>query len=151
MKKRVSVLSSVTKIHPMNRRTFYKLIGLGLLQWFLLNIGIFVVSLIYGIKESAEMTVPPPLGFVFVAAVMVVLSLVSGQWLKPTSRKQVVISGLLWSGMTILFMLVTVFMNNTQGVILGNWGVYTLFVAQVFGTLFVRTKMINNATPRPVV
>lgn len=135
----------------MTKKSIFKLVVYGLLQWFILMMAIFVISLIYGVKGDAEMTTPPPLGFVLVAVIMVGVSYAFGRWLKPTSRKQVVIAGLIWSGMTTLFMLVTVFANGTQGVILGNWGSYLMFVAQVIGSLFVGVKKINSDPVLPLV
>lgn len=127
----------------MTKKSTFKLVVYGLLQWFILNITIFVASLIFGINRKAEMTTPPPLGFALVAVIMVGVSYAFGRWLKPTSRKQVVIAGLVWSGMTTVFMLVTVFGNGTQGVILGHWASYLMFIAQVIGSLFVGVKKID--------
>ncbi len=45
----------------MNKQITVKIIIFGLVQWFLLMVSTFVISLIYGIKEGAKMTAPPPL------------------------------------------------------------------------------------------
>jgi len=133
----------------MNKQSIIKIIVFGLLQWFILMISIFVISLIYGIKEGVEMTAPPPLGFAIVAVVMVFVSYALGRWYKPASRKQAIIAGLIWSGMTTVFMLVTVFGNGTQDVFFNGWGVYLIFVAQVIGAMFVSVKKSDIGSSSP--
>ncbi|MEK7537737.1 MAG: hypothetical protein AAB619_02055 [Patescibacteria group bacterium] len=128
-----------------------KLVVFGLVQWFLLMIAIFVISLIYGIKESAEMTAPPSLGFAIAAVIMVGVAYAFARWLKPASRKQAIIAGLMWSVMTTVFWLVTVFANSTQDVIFKGWGVYLLFVAQVIGTMFVSVKKADVGNSLPTI
>lgn len=128
----------------MNKQLFIKLIVFGIVQWFALNIIIFVVSLVIGVKDRTEMGAPPALGFVGVAAIMIIISYFFGKQLKLASRKQAIIAGLFWSGITTVFMLVTVFVNSTQEVILGNWGIYLVLVAQAIGTIFISIKKINT-------
>lgn len=128
-----------------------KIIVFGLVQWFLLMIVIFAISLIYGVKEGAEMTAPPSLGFAIVAVIMVGVSYAFARWLKPASRKQAVIAGLVWSGMTTVFMLVTVFGNGTQGIFFNGWGAYLIFVAQVIGAMFIGVKKTDIGNSLPTV
>ncbi|MFH0852816.1 MAG: hypothetical protein V1853_00185 [bacterium] len=124
----------------MTKQSLFKFIIYGILQWVLLMFIIFVISLIYGVKEGAEMTVPPALGLAGVAVILGIIAYAFGRQLKPSSRKQVIIAGLVWSGITTMFMSVTALGNDTQGVVFGNWGMYLLFVAQIIGTMFVRVK-----------
>lgn len=134
----------------MTKQTLYKLIGLGLLQWFLLMVTIFVISLIYGVKEQAEMSAPPLLGYIITAVILAVIAYVCGRWLKVASRRQAIMAGLFWSILTTAFWLITVFGNGTQETIFSTWGVYLLFVAQLVGTLFVRAKKTDDVVPRPI-
>jgi hypothetical protein len=133
----------------MNKIYIIKIFAFGLLQWFLLMIIIFTISLIYGVKEGSEMTAPPPLGMAIVVGILIVISYAFGRWLKPVSRKQAVNAGLVWSGMTTIFMLVTLFANNTQGVFLASWIAYLLFIAQAVGSMFVGVKKTDVSKPSP--
>ncbi|MFA6197832.1 MAG: hypothetical protein WC734_01590 [Patescibacteria group bacterium] len=134
----------------MNKQALYKLIGLGLFQWLLLMITIFVISLIYGVNEQAEMSAPPLLGYIIAAVILAVLAYACGRWLKPARRSQAIQAGLFWSILTTAFWLITVFGNGTQETIFSNWGVYLLFIAQLVGTLFVRAKKTNDVISKPV-
>ncbi len=134
----------------MNKQTIIKLIVFGVLQWICLNIALFVVSLLFGVKDDAEMTAPPTLGFVIVAVLLVGISFAFARWLKPASRKQSMIAGLLWSGMTTVFLLATVFANDTQGVFFNGWGVYSIFVAQAIGAMLFSPKKTIVSTAPPV-
>lgn len=124
----------------MNKQTLFKLLVYGVLQWVLLNIVIFVISLVAGVKDDAEMTAPPPLGFVIVAVIMVLMAYFFARRLEPVSRKQAVMIGLFWSGLTTLFMLVTLFANDTRNIFLSSWTAYLIFIAQVIGAAFVGVK-----------
>jgi len=135
----------------MNKQLAAKIIVFGLVQWFVLMVAIFVISLIYGIKEHAEMTAPPPLGMAIVAVIMVVVAYAFGRWCKPARRKQAVIAGLIWSGMTTVFMLVTLFANGTQGVFLASWVAYLLFIAQAIGALFVSVQKTDIGSSSPTL
>ncbi|MFA5070620.1 MAG: hypothetical protein WC528_05050 [Patescibacteria group bacterium] len=133
----------------MNKIFIIKIFAFGLLQWFLLMIAIFIISLIYGVKEGAEMTAPPPLGMAIVVGFLIIISYAFGRWLKPVSRKQAVIAGLLWSGMTTVFMVVMLLVNGTQGIFLASWVAYLLFIAQAVGSMLVGVKKKDISKPSP--
>lgn len=124
----------------MNTRSIIKLILYGIVLWILLNITIFVASLIYGINKSAEMSAPPPLGFVLVAIVMAVLSSIFTRLMQLDKRKFAIIAGLIWSGMMFAFMLVLTVANGTQANIFGNWGAYFALIAPAVGSIFVKER-----------
>lgn len=133
----------------MNFRSFIKLFIYGLVQWFALLLCIFLISLIVGVKEGAEMSAPPPFGLLGVAVIMVAVSYFIARRLKFSSQKQALYAGLVWSGLTIAFMLATVFMNDTQDVILGSWGIYFVFIAQLVGALLASGNKANSNNPLP--
>ncbi len=133
----------------MNKRTTVKIIVFGLIQWFILLAAIFVASLIFSVKEGAEMTAPPTLGFVIVALVMVGVSWAFARRLKLASRKLVIIAGLIWSAMTTVFLLVTVLANGTQDVFFNGWGAYLLFFSQAIGAMLVSTNQKVVGSPSP--
>lgn len=137
--------------YVMNKRAIVKLVIYGLVQWVFLMLSIFVASLISGINEGVEMGMPPPLGLVVAAIIMALVSYAFCRRLKPVSRKQAIIAGLVWSGMTIVFMSITAFGNDTQGVVFGNWGMYLLLVSQLIGVMFVRIKKTDVGSPLPTV
>lgn len=127
----------------MNTRSTIKIILYGIVLWILLNITIFVASLIYGINKSAEMSAPPPLGFVLVAIVMAVLSSIFTRLMQLDKRKLAIIAGLIWSGMMFAFMLVLTVANGTQAIIFGNWGAYLALIAPAVGPVFVKEKKVG--------
>jgi hypothetical protein len=127
----------------MNKSYLIKIIAYGLLQWVIFNLVLFVASLVIGIKEGAEMTVPPPLGFVVVAVVMTAAAYVFARQLKPTNQSQVMQASIIWTTMTIIFLGVTCIANGTQSAIFGNWGVYTVFAGQFVGPLLMKFKNPN--------
>jgi len=138
-------------ILSMTKQSIFKIVVFGLVQWILLLVIIFTISLIYGVKEGAEMTAPPALGMAIVVVILAVISYLFGHWLKPANRKQVIIAGLIWSGMTTVIMLVTLVGNKTQDVFLNSWVAYLIFIAQVVGTMFVSVKKTGADNPSPTV
>lgn len=127
----------------MNKRYLIKIMAFGLLQWVIFNLALFVASLIIGIKEGAEMTAPPPLGFVIVAMVMTASAYLFARQLRTTSQRQIVQASIIWVAMTIIFLGVTCIANGTQSLIFGNWGIYTVFVGQFAGPFLLKQISAN--------
>lgn len=130
----------------MQKKFLIRLVVYGIVQWIILNVVLFVVSLIYGIVQKTEMGAPPALGFVVLAVVLAGVSYLFVQLLHPSNRQQAIMAGVVWSGMTIIFMAVLTIANGTQGIIFGNWGIYTVFMSQIVGTLFFK----NAAPTQPI-
>lgn len=122
----------------MTRKLAFSVVVLGLVQYVLMMVTIFVVSLIFGVTENAEMTAPPPLGMAVVTVLMLIMSYAFGRRLKLIDRKQQVMTGLVWSGMTTVFLVATLLANDTGRVFLGSWVSYLVFIAQAIGMLIVR-------------
>ena len=127
----------------MNKRYLGKLIAYGLFQWIIFNLALFVAAMIFDVIRTTDMTAPPPLGLVIVAIVMTAVAYVFARQLKPTSRPQVLQAGIVWTAMTIIFLVVTCVANDTQSVIFGNWGVYAVFVGQLVGTLLLKPRGVT--------
>ncbi len=133
----------------MIKRVITKIILYGLGQWIFLLLSIFAASLIFSAEAGAEMALPSSWGLVMVAVVMAGVSYALGRRLKPVTRRQALTVGLVWSGMTTLFMAITAFGNGTQVTVFGSWGMYVLLVAQVGGTLFVNAPKVNIDSSSP--
>lgn len=116
-----------------------RLIVYGIAQYILLMLALFVLSLAFGSDEAP----PPPAGFIILAAFMVLISFLFARLLKPTSRKQAVTAGLIWTAMTIVIIVVTAVGNGTQGVFFGNWGVYLMFAGLAVGPLLLKVKKLD--------
>lgn len=124
----------------MLKRYWVRAAVYGILQWFILNAVLFMISLLMSVNEGTEMLAPPAWGFLVLAAVMAVVSNLFVRSMKLATQQQATRTGLAWSCMTLAFMAVTTIANGTQGVIFGNWGVYAVFISQTVGTILMTTK-----------
>lgn len=111
----------------------------GVALYFVLNVILFLVALAFGSGEKA----PPPLGFALVSLLVAVPSYFFSRRMRPSSKKQALLWGLLWAGMSLLFLTVVVIGNGTQKVVFGNWGAYLMFVGIALGSLFVRIRQAS--------
>jgi hypothetical protein len=110
-----------------NKKTFARVFVYGLLLFVILNVVLFVLSIIFGFETN----IPQNAGIV-AGIVMAIITTVFVLLRKPKSIKDVLYYSGAWTAIVFVLLLLITIPNKTTAVVFGNWIGYYVMALMIF-------------------